>query len=549
MSLKSRALPLFLTVMFLANRSGAVWGPLVYPAYAREDVQLDPIYFSQDSLVTAQPFSLTLNSQVAGTIRYTCNGSLPDVTSTAYEGPIFIDKPTVIRAQMFDDTGNPIGDVYTRSYLIVTYSQTIPVISIVSDWTHLNWLHDYPLEHGQNCERPVNIEYFAPGGQVQFNVQAGMRIHGGKSRLYSLKKSYRLYFRKAYGGPGNLEYPLFEDSAVTKFDKLVLRAGFNDSFTYADSAGHPKAQAFTAKYIGDQVVRNLHRDMGQPIAHGCWVLLYLNGEYWGLYNLTERIDQQYFRAYSDKDSDWDVIKKEVGLTHTADNQWVDREVVVDGSYEAWQATQNWVGSADFYNPGNIGVLEWMVDLENLFSYMFLQAYVQNYDWPGNNWIIYRRSDPMATGNEAKWRMMAWDAEYSFGSGSDGFAADKNTLVRVYSPHDSITRLLEKPFIGNCELKHRFVQRAREYLGVENLQHKPETEVGQLAGERVKAEILKQAAIVRPFIQMEAERWAPEMNVALFDQNIQEALHFVDTRETVILEHLDILRYQTFTQCQ
>jgi hypothetical protein len=294
------------------------------------------------------------------------------------------------------------------------------------------------------------------------------------------------------------------------------------------------------------VVRNLHRDMGQPIAHGKWVLLYFNGEFWGLYNLTERIDLQFLRSYSDKEAEWDIIVKESGWE---EGMWYNREAVRDGGDWGWLENQNWVGSADFTIPGNIGGLEWRVNFENVFSYMFLQAYVQNTDWPGANWVVYRRWDEGAVGPERQWRMMVWDTEDSFGSGEGG-RTDINTIVRVHSPHDSITRILEKPFIANCGMKHRFVNRAREYLGVENLHGKPETEVGQLSKERVKAEIVKQADIVRPFIQMETNRWAPDLpGPQIFEQNIANALNFVEVREEVVLHHLDVLRYQTFTECK
>ena len=146
-------------------------------------------------------------------------------------------------------------------------------------------------------------------------------------------------------------------------------------------------------------------------------------------------------------------------------------------------------------------------------------------------------------------MIVWDAEYTFGGGANG-RMDVNTVVRVHSPHDSITRILEKPFIGYCGYKHQFVNRAHEYLGVENQYDKPGSEIGQLSKERVKAEIIKQADIVRPFIQMETDRWAPDLpGVAMFEQNIADMLTFVDVREEVILHHLDILRYQTFTECR
>lgn len=514
-----------------------------------DPIDIQTIRFSQDSVVTKELFQLYLTNLVGGTIHYTTSGSLPTANSTPYTGPLTVNQTTIIRAQVFADDGAPVGDVYTKSYLIIDYEQTIPIMSIVADWGDLNALHTFAVERGRDWERPINLEYFVPGGQAEFNVKAGIRIHGGRSRLHSPKKSYRIYFRKSYGGPGKLDYPLFEDTYVTKFDKLILRAGFNDSFAFVNEAGFPDTQTYTAKYIGDQVVRNLHRDMGQPIAHGNWTLLYLNGQFWGLYNLTERIDLQFLQSYSDKDADWDIIEKDVGWTF--EGEWYSREKVRDGDYGAWLENQEWVATTDFSNPGNVGVLEWRVNMENVFSYMFLQAYAQNYDWPGNNWTVYRRKDPGAEGPEGQWRMMVWDAEYSFGSGSQGFKTDMNTVVRVHSPHDSITRLLEKPFIHNCALKHRFVTRAREYLGVENLSGRPANEVGQLSKERVKAEILKQASMVRPFIRMEADRWVPHLGIGLelFDQNIANALRFVDEREAVILHHLDELRYQTFTECK
>jgi hypothetical protein len=252
------------------------------------------------------------------------------------------------------------------------------------------------------------------------------------------------------------------------------------------------------------------------------------------------------RSYSEKDAEWDVIVKESGWE---EGVWYNREEVRDGGYSSWLENQNWIGSADFTIPENIGELKWRVNLENVFSYLFLEAYVQNTDWPSANWVVYRRWDERGLPPEIQWRMMVWDTEDSFGSGEDG-RMDLNTLVKVYSPHDSITRILEKPFIGYCGLKHEFVDRAREYLGVENKYGKPPTEVGQLSKERVKAEIMTQAEIVRPFIELEAQRWAPDLpGLQIFDQNVAKMLQFVDVREEVILHHLDELRYQTFTECK
>jgi hypothetical protein len=329
---------------------GSFVGAGVTPALAQGIAPTQTISFSQNGTVARQPLVLTLRNLVAGTIRYTTNGATPNANSMAYTGPIAINESTVIRAQVFGAAGNPIGPLYTNSYIIANYEQTIPVISISTEWGHLDSIHGNPEGRGKEWERPINIEYFEPGGATGFNVPAGIRIHGNFSRLFSPKKSYRIYFSKSYGGPGNLEYPVFEDTPVTKFDKLVLRAGFQDTFTHRGIPDRADRH-MEASYISDQVVRNLHKDMGQPIAHGRWVLLYLNGQFWGLYNLTERIDLQMMRSYSEKDSDWDVIVKESGWE---EGVWYNREAVRDGGYGSWLENQNWVGSADFTVPENIG---------------------------------------------------------------------------------------------------------------------------------------------------------------------------------------------------
>lgn len=516
-------------------------------ALAHDAIQLDAITFSQNSLVARQPLSLTLTSRPGTTIRYSTDGSLPGMESKVYTEPIFIDSPTVVRARAFDDSDGPVGEVHTRSYIIVDYEQTIPLVSIITDPLHLFWLHDYPEEHNQNQARPITLEYFAPGGQVQFRLNAGMQVHGDRSQLYGPKKSYQIVFGEAYDGPGFLEFPLFDDTAVTRFASLVLRAGNNDTLAYLNRPDMPAAETYFFKLIGDQVVRNLHRDMGQPIAHGRWVLLYFNGEFRGLYNLTEGIDKHYFRSYSNQNAAWDAIRPR--SVRTSKGEWRSREVVVAGQDDAWQALQRWLDRADFADPDNLALLESQVDLENLFSFIFLQAYVQNHNWPGNGWIVYRRSDPGATTGEARWRVMVGHVEDSLGSSREGFQTNGDTLAGISSPDASVSRILGALLQDNCELRDRFRDQAREYLGVADPAGNPDSETGPLSKERVRAEILNQAAIVRPFIQLDIERWTPELSVEIFDQNIQNALTSVDEREAVMLQSLEKLSYGSPGNCE
>ena len=204
-NLKQRtvAFRLILMSVIVMAGFGFLLGPGGSPALAQATPET--ITFSRESMVTRQPFQLTMRSTADGTIRYTTNGSMPIAGSTPYTSPLTINASTIIRAQVFKNDGTPVGPAYTKSYIMATYEQTIPVVSVVAEWADLNTLHDAARERGKDWERPINMEYFAPGGQVQFNVPAGIRIHGNFSRLFNPKKSYRIYFRKEYGGPGNLD--------------------------------------------------------------------------------------------------------------------------------------------------------------------------------------------------------------------------------------------------------------------------------------------------------------------------------------------------------
>ena len=123
----------------------------------------------------------------------------------------------------------------------------------------------------------------------------GLRLHGGSSRGGGLqtKKSYRAYFRKRYGD-GRLGGSIIPQAEVEDFDKLVLRASANDKATHGSS-------------IRDQVVRDVHADMGGLAAKGSWAVLMINSEHRGVYNITERLDEEFLASHLGP-GEYDVIK-------------------------------------------------------------------------------------------------------------------------------------------------------------------------------------------------------------------------------------------------
>ena len=157
------------------------------------------------------------------------------------------------------------------------------------------------------------MEWLDPVRAEGFQIDTGIKIQGGAFRNFglTLKKSFRLMFKDPYG-PTKLEFPVFGESATDRFDNLVLRANGNDAWPYAGGS---------ALYLRDAFAMETARAMGMVAPHTRFVHLYLNGAYWGLYNLVERPDAAFSSNYhgGDKD-DWDAL---------------NQDSVPDGTREAW----------------------------------------------------------------------------------------------------------------------------------------------------------------------------------------------------------------------
>jgi hypothetical protein len=122
-----------------------------------------------------------------------------------------------------------------------------------------------------------------------------LRLHGGAGRRggKAVKKSYRAYFRQVYGDR-RVDRLIIPEAGVKDFDKLVLRANFNDGRLHGS-------------YIRDQVIRDLHRDMGALSSSGSRYVLLVNSTSHGVFNVVERMDEEFFTSHLGP-GQYDVIK-------------------------------------------------------------------------------------------------------------------------------------------------------------------------------------------------------------------------------------------------
>lgn len=425
-----------------------------------------PPVFSHTRNFYSAPFNLELSTISAGNIYYTLDGTIPSkTTGTLYQGPITIDSNLPVSAITVNEAGVS-SEVTTNTYLFIdkVVSQPNNPVGYPSTWSPLKFKNedapaDYEMDPqvvnnsaykdlmddaltaiptlslvtnpgyffshdrsnttggiyiftgntgagslGIGWERPVSMEFFDPNSHKEFQVNCGVLLHGGNSRVpdNSQKHSLRLSFRSQYG-PSKLKFNFFEDeSGTNEFNSLVLRAGYNYSWMKND----PK-QRENAQYLQDPFAKKTQQDMDHPSAHQRFVHLYINGLYWGVYNVSEKLTDDFMASYlKGKEDEFDVVK--------------DHSGIVDGERKAWDQLMNEVSNGLQDNASYFKVqgknadgtenasYQNLLDVENLIDYMQLHMYIGNEDWDHNNWIAARNR----VDNKDGFRFFSWDSETS-----------------------------------------------------------------------------------------------------------------------------------------
>lgn len=408
------------------------------------------------------PFALTMTaSDPAATIYYTTNGVEPTVENAVpYDGtPLIIDHTSFIRATVPDPSSvratvttatylfvedileqgpNPGGDFPTtnkvnsqtlefglnagvvsahRAEVAVSLTNSIPVYSIVGDVADFfdanKGIYVNATGKGQDWERKASVELFDPlAREVGFQIDCGVKMRGAASRRSSPKHSFRFVFRSEYG-TGKLNYPLFGDEGVKSFDKIDLRTDQNISWA-SDKSGN-------ASFVHDVFCRDVQRDQGRPYARSRFCHLFLNGQYWGLYQTEERDDSCFATSYLGGNAeDWDFVRTTlVGGTFRTD--------AVDGKIDSFLALMKLVNSgvddAMYHrmmgqNPDGTDNLEFPVylDDENLMDFVIGVHYEHDPDSPWSVWNSKPNNMHCLYNRNAR-QGFVWvrhDAEYSMG---------------------------------------------------------------------------------------------------------------------------------------
>lgn len=248
-------------------------------------------------------------------------------------------------------------------------------------------------QKGAEWERPANIEVFENGKSV-ISQDVGIRTKGAASRAWA-QKSFNIFARADYG-KSDVEYDLFEGKAtkaknnkvIDKFDGFTIRNGGNDNM---------------AGYFRDSVNQSLvgDRDMATQATSEC--ILFIDGEFWGIYQLMEKYNSDYFKSH------YGVKKNDVAFIKNG-----KLEEGSDQDMNEWNNLLNEISRADMSSDSTYQQIAQKLDIQSFIDYFAAQIYWANHDWPNNNTAAWRantvdESNPYADG---KWRMVLFDTEYS-----------------------------------------------------------------------------------------------------------------------------------------
>lgn len=390
--------------------------------------------------------SITMTAVGEGVqIRYTIDGSEPGPGSTLYTDAINVTQTTTVKAKAFREGYIP-SKAEVRTYFVNQHAFTLPVVSLSTNPTYLtdNTIgiivagtngttgpcQAQPKNWNQDWDRHAVFEYFDRTGLKLIDEHVDIRVHGGCTRN-NPQKSLVLRARDKFGDK-TLEYDFFPTKPLDQYGSVVLRNSGND---------------FYSTFFRDALIQSL--PVGQmDIDYLAYQpsIVYINGNYWGIQNIREKVDGDYFEAnFGVSSDDVDVIET-----------W---GTVLLGTRDRWTT---YADSLQFRvargAPEGFNFLNRFIDVQSYIDYLTTEIYLCNTDWPGNNVKTWRQRS-----TNGKFRWILWDMDFGMGLYQDASYPTHPTLDFVTDPDNTgwpnpayATRYI-RLLLENPEFKKRFVQ--------------------------------------------------------------------------------------------
>ncbi len=464
---------------------GQTWSRLDIPTPWGSNDGSNHLEFSHSTGFYADGFSLEVFSLTTDSIFYTRDGAFPTPQSDVYENALHLDDPSskpniytdipttadknLLSYKGWEPPGQPVAKanvlrfatyrngvrssrVYTSTYFVGSTAgrYTMPVVSLVTDPTNLfdadtgiyvpgqyfdpddpEWSGNF-FRRGDAWERDVHISFFPVDGSPAFAQDAGVRIHGGKTRQ-AAQKSLRLYSRKKYGAQ-YFDYPLMPHRDISRYKRFILRA----------TMGAWEGRTM----IADEVAQSISAHLNVEYQDSRAVIVFINGEYWGIHAIRDRIDDRYLEYVTGVDGDSVLFRED--------------------DFDVYNELLDFAESHDLSLPENYEAISQLMDADNFIDYQIAEQFFRNYDWPANNLNAWKKTSP-----DGRWRWIFFDIDAGFGTPDFNmlFHATRNDPSLTY-PNPPWSTALFRSLLENDGFRSRFIMRYAEILN--GSFHKDET---------------------------------------------------------------------------
>lgn len=384
---------------------GNTWGVLTTPTPNANNTNVLAEYMPRVSFNTPGGFytgsvnvSITCTNTSA-IIRYTTNGQTPTATSTQYTTPINVSTTTLIKARAFSNgTGVPAGFVENNTYFINVDNHNLPVVSLGGN----NFNNLFNGGFGGPNEIYSSIEYYEKDKTFKWENDGDVRPHGNDSWNFD-QKGIRYYVRDEYGEDNNIDYPLFSTTPRHDFDVIIIKAAGSDNYP-GDATIFPVGAHLRDGYsqtLSEKHDLQLDERKYQPC------IAFINGQYWGLYEIRERVDADFTNYYYNQPKDKvDMLAYWGGIT------------VEEGSDTGWVNLYNFIMNNNMTLAGNYNYANNTLDFLSLIDYIILNTFTVNSDWLNWNTAWWRGRKETANTPKVKWKYRLWDQDNTFGLGSN-----------------------------------------------------------------------------------------------------------------------------------
>lgn len=483
--------------------------------------------------VSAGFYSATQNVTITSpdpniTIYYTTNGTTPTTASVIYSGPVTISTTKVLRAKAFSSTSTiPASFVESNTYFINS-SHTTEVISIFGDQIAA-------LMSGNQIIPQTGLEYFDNTGTFLTESFGECNKHGNDSWSYE-QRGIDFISRDEYGYNYALLHPLFNLKTRAVFQRIILKAAGNDNYPF-ETTGSPYAFGPSSQlgscHIRDAYVHTVAKKANLHLDERTWApaVLYVNGNYWGVYDLREKVTDQDFTHYyynspskysntPDQDSlqmlkTWGGTWSQYGGT-TAQTEWTSLSNFITTNNMAVQANFNYADS--------------LLNTKSLADYVILNSLCVTSDWLNWNTVWWRAKNIYAV--HKKWRYGLWDEEATFhhyvnytGIPNDSANADPCDPQTLGNPGGQGHVPILNALLQNPTFKQYYVMR---YFDLMNT---------SLSCTRMVAVLDSMVNVINPEMPAQINRWVsftPGRSYAEWQQNVQDLRNFILARCSLVV---------------